>query len=257
MQTLHLQIIKALWPPLCWPQQDFSLLLFLWLWLSLEDLHSINEVTYFKSCQWSYKYTIVIKKINQWVILSTYTFILCCLNQIFILKTCSIKSCVDDPTLLPPEGAVEGRDPGALKMNEKMKNKINTIKVMEYLNNLIFFTFMKFWVQKKTKNYFYILSTSSTSYPNLVVDACTRIFMKVSESFLFLTLAADGAAVAGLWTGLGWLLAGLLAACPARGSPFMFSKTAESQASLIWDQNEICLCTYNVHVTWVGSVYTL
>lgn len=85
----------------------------------------------------------------------------------------------------------------------------------------------------------------------------TYMYESFWEFSLFLTLAADGAAVAGLWTGLGWLLAGLLAACPARGSPFMFSKTAESQASLIWDQNEICLCTYNVHVTWVGSVYTL
>lgn len=42
------------------------------------------------------------------------------ISEIYI-KKCSIKSCFDDPTLLLPEGAVEGRDPGALKMNKKNK----------------------------------------------------------------------------------------------------------------------------------------
>lgn len=42
------------------------------------------------------------------------------ISEIYI-KKCSIKSCFDDPTLLLPEGAVEGRDPGALKINKKNK----------------------------------------------------------------------------------------------------------------------------------------
>ena len=70
-----------------------------------------------------------------------------------------------------------------------------------------------------------------------------------------LTLAAGGAAVAGLWTGFGWLSAGFLAGWPDLGSPFMFSKTAVSQHSFIWrttEQKDKSVC---IHIEWVQLVH--